>query len=188
MKTILFVFVMLSAGLATADDAALKKQAELEKANAPTTQHQWLKTNLAGSWVTSTKLIMGPGEPKVVAGTAEVKPTHGDRFLVEEATGTMNGKPATRTVWFGYETGRKRFAVSEIDSAGVTISSMSGQLDDATKTLTFTGQIWSQHAGHDVPARLVLKVESDKKHTVEMFSPGPDGKETRRFESVYTRK
>ncbi len=168
---------------------AMQAQMEaLEKAQLPGTIHQWLKAKLAGSWTMQGKIYMGPGEPQLATGSAEGKAIHGDRFLVEEFTSTSMGKPMTGTIWFGYDNNRKRVTSAEIDSRGTSMTALSGTLDEATNTLTLTGPMWSHMLNREVSGRLVLHAESDKKHTVELYSTGPDGKEQKRMEQVYTRK
>jgi hypothetical protein len=159
----------------------------MEKAQAPGPIHQWLKSRLAGSWTMQIKVYTGPGEPQLATGTAEVKAIHGDRFLAEEFTTNIMGKPMTGTVTFGYDNMRKRVTSNEIDSRGTTMTMLSGTLDEATHTVTLTGPIWSMVANREVAGRLVLRAESDKKHTIELYSTGADGKEQKRMEQVYTR-
>ena len=171
------------------DDAKLKQTMEAaEKAHAPGPQHAWLKTNLAGSWTVQSKAFGPNGEVMPSTGTSEVKATHGGRFLVEEFTQTRMGKPMSGTIWWGYDNMRKKFTSAEIDSVGTGMTTLSGTLDDASKTLTLTGLTWSMSLNKEVPMRLVVHVESDKKHAIELFGTGADGKEVKRLELSYTRK
>jgi hypothetical protein len=170
------------------DDAKMKEKIEaMEKAEAPGPMHQWLKTNLAGSWTTETHIFMGP-KPMVSTGSAEIKPIHGDRFLVEELSGSRMGKPMSLTAWYGYDKRKNTFVAAEIDSAGTGLTSLTGSLDEKTNTLTLTGNSWSHMLNKEVPIRLVIKADSDKKFVLELYSPGPDGKEAKRIETVHTRK
>jgi hypothetical protein len=175
--------------VAKPDDAKMKQMMEAaEKAHAPGPQHAWLKTNLAGSWTAQSKAFGPNGQVIESTGTAEVKPIHGDRFMEEQFTQMRMGKPVTGTIFYGYDNMRKKFTSAEIDSAGTGMTTISGTMDDATKTLTMTGLTWSMMLNKEVPMRLTLKVDSDKKHTIEIFGAGPDGKEMKRLEIVYTRK
>jgi hypothetical protein len=171
------------------DDAKMKQMMEAaEKAHAPGPQHQWLKTNLAGSWTIESKSFGPNGETMTASGTAEAKAVHGDRFIAEEFSQMRMGKPMTGSLWFGYDNMRKKFTGAESDSVGTGMTFLSGDLDNAKKTLTLTGMTWSMMLNKEVQMRVVMKVESDKKHTIEIFSPGPDGKEAKRVEIAYTRK
>ena len=196
MRTPFLIAALLASSTALADAKTAAKPAvptpaqlaEMEKVQAPGAMHQWLKSNLAGSWTIQAKIFMGPGETQAATGSAEIKATHGDRFIAEEFTTTMMGKPMTGTVTYGYENVRKRFTSTEIDSRGTTTTTLVGTLDEATKTVTFTGPIWSAMSNREVTGRLVLRAENEKKHTIELYSTGPDGKEQKRMEQVYTRK
>jgi hypothetical protein len=189
MRHCLIAAALLACTTARADDAKMKQQMEaVEKAHAPGPQHAWLKANLAGTWTAQGKAFAPSGEVMASTGTAEVKAIHGDRFLVEEFTQMRMGKPVTGTIYYGYDNMRKKFTSAEIDSAGTGMTTISGTQDEATKTVTMTGMTWSMMLNKEVAMRLVLKVESEKKHTVEIFGTGPDGKEAKRLEVVYTRK
>jgi len=98
------------------------------------------------------------------------------------------GKPVTGTIWYGYDNGRKKFISAEIDSGGSGMTSISGTQDEATKVVTMTGNTWGMAMNREVAMRLVLKADSDKKHTIEIYGTGPDGKEAKKVEIVYTRK
>jgi hypothetical protein len=174
---------------APAKDGAKGASAEADKSLQPGPVHQWLKTSLVGSWTIAGKSFLGPDKTAQSSGTADVKAILGDRFFVEEFTnnvpnmGTMHG-----SIWFGYDNMRKHATAAEIDDRGTTLTVLTGNLDEAKKTLTFTGPMWSNMSNREVAGRLVVRVESDKKHTIELYSAGPDGKEQKRFENVYTRK
>jgi hypothetical protein len=155
---------------------------------APGPEHQWLRSSLAGSWSTHAKGLGPHGEAMESTGTAEIKSAHGDRFLVEEFANTRAGKPMSGTIWWGYDGARKKFTTAEIDSTGTSITALTGVLDDATKTITLTGNGFSHVLNREAPMRIVVHVESDKKHTVQIFGAGPDGKEVRRVEIAYERK
>jgi hypothetical protein len=171
------------------DQAKMKQMMEAaEKAHAPGPQHAWLKTNLAGTWTVQSKAFGPDGAVMPSSGSSEVKPTHGGRFLVEEFTQSRMGMPMTGTISWGYDNMRKKFTSAEIDSVGTGMTTLTGALDEASKTLTLTGLTWSMMLNKEVPMRLVLHVDSDKKHTVEIFGTGADGKEVKRLELSYARK
>jgi len=69
---------------------------------------------------------------------------------------------------------------------GTTIIFTEGTWDEKTKTMTMTGEENSPMGKHAI--KFVTKFESDKKHTMEMFAPGMDGKEMKMMEIVYTKK
>jgi hypothetical protein len=71
---------------------------------------------------------------------------------------------------------------------GSGIMNMQGNWDDATKSLTLTGTETDPVTGKDMHVREVMKLADDNNQTMEMYGPGPDGKEIKMMEIKFTRK
>jgi hypothetical protein len=65
---------------------------------------------------------------------------------------------------------------------------LTGLWDAATKTISPTGKMVDPMSGKEVTVRETLKVIDDNTQVMEMFAPGPDGKEYKRMEIKMTRK
>jgi hypothetical protein len=63
-----------------------------------------------------------------------------------------------------------------------------GSVDATGKLMTFTGEWDDAMAGKKSTMREVFRIVDNDKHVMEMFMPGPDGKEFRNLEITYTRK
>jgi hypothetical protein len=82
---------------------------------------------------------------------------------------------------------KKKYFNTWMDSMSTGLMMSEGDYDSSSKTYTYTGEMMGPD-GKMCTARQVVKVESNDKHTFTMFAPGPDGKEAKMLEIVYTRK
>ena len=159
----------------------------MKKAAAPDENHALLKP-LEGTWNTSMKAWMAPGaEPVVTIGTGERKWILGGRFLSETFSGDMMGEKFEGFGVTGYDKARKMFVATWSDTMGTGIMSSEGSYDAASKTFTYAWQYKDVMQG-DMKGRYTVKIVDDKKHVMEMYMPGPDGKEMKGFEMTFTKK
>jgi hypothetical protein len=63
-----------------------------------------------------------------------------------------------------------------------------GGTTDGGKSWTFTGSMADPMTGKDATMDEKITVADADHHTMEMWSPGPDGKSYKNMEIVYTRK
>ena len=171
---------------APAQDQMAQAQAMMEKAAAPGAEHKLL-AKLAGNWTTSAKMFWGP-KPMEMNGSAENKMMLGDRYLDEEFKGTFMGKPFEGHGWTGFDNVSKKFVATWVDNMGTGIIFMEGTADGAGKTITFTGTENDPMTGKSKTIREVMTIDSPTQHTDRFFEPGPDGKEMKTMEIVYTKK
>ena len=87
----------------------------------------------------------------------------------------------------GYDNIKKKHVSVWIDSMSTGITQMEGTYDEATKTLTMTGQTDDPIAG-PTKMRSVTREVSKDKCVMEMYQTGPDGKEQKCMEVTYTRE
>ncbi len=167
------------------DQAAM--QAAWEKAATPGETHKKLIAMTAGTWTTENTMWMDPKKPPMKStGTSENKAVLGDRFIEEHYTGTFMGKPFQGEGLTGFDNTTQKLQSVWVDTMGTTMIYTEGTWDEKTKTMTMTGEENSPMGKHTI--KFVTKFESDKKHTMEMFAPGADGKEMKMMEIVYTKK
>jgi Protein of unknown function (DUF1579) len=161
-------------------------QEAMEKAATPGAQHKMLQ-GMVGTWTTAGKFWM-PGQPKPmeVQGTSECKSALDGRFVTEMHSSTWMGKPFQGMGLMGFDNVSQKFQSTWVDSMGTGIMMTEGTWDEKTKTLTMNGEENSPMGKHAV--KFVTKIENDKKHVMEMFAPGPDGKEMKAMEITYTKK
>ncbi|RYG44174.1 MAG: DUF1579 domain-containing protein [Chitinophagaceae bacterium] len=151
---------------------------------APGDMHKMMES-WSGKWTGDVIMWQAPGAPAdTMKGTAVNKMTLGGRYMTSTHTSTMMGMPFEGHSTMGYDNAKKLFVNTWIDNAGTGIMYLEGPYDAATKTITLTGKCVDPSAGNgkEMTVRQVIK-EIDPKHQVmEMYGPGPDGKEFKMME------
>ena len=109
--------------------------------------------------------------------------------LYQQSThkGTMWGKPFEGISTVGYDNGRKVYVSTWIDNMGSGIMLMEGTWDDATKSIAFKGTCTDPSSGNVMNVRETFKIIDDKTQMMEMYMPGPDGKEFKTMEIKFTK-
>jgi hypothetical protein len=165
-------------------DAMMEK---LKEFATPNENHKVLGT-LVGNWDNTVKSWMSPdAKPEESKGTSEIDWIMGGRFVEQEVKGTFMGQPFEGIGIIGYDNEKKQYQSIWIDNMGTGITTGSGNYDPSTKTLTDQGT-FSCPAEGQKSYRGVTKIIDQDNFTYEMFMAGPDGKEFRAMEIVYTRK
>jgi hypothetical protein len=168
----------------SADDMK-NMMAMMEKMAAPGPEHKSL-TDTVGTWTAVSKMYMDPTKPPMESqGTEEVTALLGGRFIQMHLTSTMMGKPFEGYGIEGYDNASKKWQMTWMDNWGTMIIHAEGTGD--AKSRTFTGEE-TEPDGKKRPFRWVIKVVDAKKHTMEMYGPGMDGKEMKMMEVTYTKK
>ena len=157
------------------------------KLAAPSEGHQLLE-GLVGTWAAETSMLMSPtGEPEVSAGTLVNELVLGGRFIQSSYSGTANGMPFEGIGFTGFNNSTGGYEGFWIDNFGTLLSPIShGSYDPETRALTMERTLNDPNFGI-VTMRDVTTIESENVHTLEMFSPGPEG-EYRNLKIVYTRQ
>jgi len=170
-----------------ADPEAMMKamMAAWEKAGTPGDNHKMLQ-KMVGSWTTSNKAWMGPGEPEVSPGTCEVKSIMDGRYLVEEFTGSMMGKPFVGHSMSGYDNLKKKFVSTWIDNMSTGIMYGEGAVNTDGK-MTMSMSYVDAMTSKPMTMRMVSRWEGDNKRVAEFFEKR-GGKEMKSMEITYTRK
>lgn len=157
------------------------------KLATPGEQHQLL-ASLAGSWTTKAKEWMDPQkQPVESTGSVNSKMLLGGRFLQQEITGTMHGKPHNGIWTVGYDNLLKRYVSTWIDSMSTQIFIMDGTASEDGKTITFTGQHAEIGGGH-MTHRAVWKIVDRNTQEFIMYGAYHGAEEMKMLEVVYTRK
>lgn len=165
--------------------------AEMEammKAAMPGPNHELMK-KLSGAWEGDMKMWMAPGAPPQemkmsVMGKMEME----GRYLTTQYTGTMMGMPFRGLSTMAYNNITKKFQSTWIDNMSTSISTSEGTYDEGSKTFTMKGKMDDPMSGKAMDTREVMKIEDDGKWMMEMYGPGPDGKEMKMMEIHFTRK
>ena len=161
---------------------ALPPEAEAwMKAAEPGEQHKLLE-KLAGEWSATVKSRF-TGDWQESKATIRGRMTMGGRYLVSSFQGTLAGQPLTGQQVIGFNNITKKFESVWRDNMGTGMMIESGT--GAGNSFTTTGESQDPF-GKTIKSKTVCTI-GDGTYTVEMFQPGPDGKEAKVFEMSCTR-
>jgi hypothetical protein len=188
--------VLLSAGALAQEKAAKGKKAAppdekammeaMQKAGTPGEAHKKLEA-IVGTFDTKVKMWMDPSKaPEESTGSSENTWVLGNRYVQMNYQGTFMGQPFSGIGYQGYDNVQKKYVGTWMDSASTGIM---------TSTGTMTGNVVKTTATMPDPmtgkmSRITSKVTiaDNDHHTMEMWGPGPDGKNYQMMVIEYTRK
>jgi hypothetical protein len=141
-----------------------------------------------GQWKEDVTWWMAPdGQPMNTTATATNTMIMGGRYQQSMNKGDMMGMPFEGMGLLGYDNATKVFNYTWIDNMGTGTMTMKGTWDDATKSVNFTGTMVDPMSGKEVQVRQIFTISDDNHQMVQMFTPGPDGKEFKSMEIKFTR-
>lgn len=153
----------------------------------PGAEHKML-SRTDGTWNGVVTTWMMPGQPPMVNKcVTECHMIMGGRYQEMVSKGDMMGMPFEGRGIIGFDNEEKMFVSSWIDNFGTGMMHMKGKWDEKTNSITMTGMMMDPMSKKEQKMREVHTMTDNDHMTVEMFSPGPDGKEFRSMEIVYTR-
>lgn len=180
------------AGAAIASDkkksGAPDEKAAMEamaKASTPGEAHKKLDA-LAGKFSVKSKMWMDPSKPaEESTGAAERKWIMGNRYLQETYQGTFMGQTFDGMGISGYDNVTKKYFGSWIDSGSTSMTLSRGAMSG--NTITYKGMMTDPMAGKEVPYTMKMIIADNDNHKMEMWGPGPGGKEMKWMELSYAR-
>jgi hypothetical protein len=192
-----WVAVCLTAVLAASTPVAAQESREMSqkemmermmKYTTPTKAHDFLK-NYVGTWEVDATTYEQPGaQPTKSRGTMTGELLFGGRFAECRFSGQMMGQPFMGIQIEGFDLFQQKYVGLWIDSMSTNFFLTSGTLDASGKVLTETGMLPDPRTGSGLKVRSVTTLLDGGKYRYEMYHPGPDGKEFKAMEIVYTRK
>ncbi len=190
----LALFCLLPAATAVAQDSKAPMTPEtkammeaFQKAGTPGAEHQQLAA-LDGTYDLTVKSWHSPdAPPSTDTGTATRRMILGGRVQVEEVTSQMMGQPFTGQGLHGYDnvTGKHWATWNDSMSTGLMVSEGTC---DAARTCTYTGTYHDPVSRKPVTSRMISRWPDRNTEVLEMYAPGPDGKETRMMEITYRKR
>lgn len=165
-------------------------QASMEewmKISSPSDHHKVLEA-MVGTFTAKCKFWMdGPtGAATESTGSATSKWVLGGRFIQSEYKGEFMNQPFEGIGYMGYDNGANKYVGSWMDTVSTMIATSSGTYDAEKKTLTMTGS-YTDPKGNVVKSKDVVTIIDNNTHKFEMYQVGPDGKDVKAGEIVYTR-
>ncbi len=141
----------------------------------------------AGSWKATAKFWMMPGtDPMTMEGTAERKWVMGGRYLEERFTGSFMGMPYEGLGYTGYDNVKKQYWATWMDNMSTSMMVSNGSANGST--FTYKGTMTDPMTGKDSMVDTKLVATDADHHVLEMWGPGPDGKNFKTMEISYARK
>lgn len=180
----LFTVIVIASPLKAQDDN-MKKWMDYM---TPGDMHKMLEKGV-GNWTMKTTWWMAPGtEPTVSEAAAVSEMIMGNRYLQTKVTGSMMGMPFHGLAIDGYDNALKLFHTTWIDDMGTGLMSLTGTYDEASKQISYTGKMCDPMSGSMVDVRQVVTFNADGTTKMEMYGPGPDGKEFKTMEITTVKK
>ena len=165
-----------------------EQRCDFEAMSRATEHHEKLKP-FEGTFRAEVKMWMGPGEPMVSTGTMVNTMELGGKFLHQHYTGDPSDGPfpefAGRGYW-GYNTATDKYEGMWIDSASTMMQTETGDLEG--NVWTMVGEMKDPMSGNNITKKSVITLIDDNHHSMEMYFPGQDGKESKGMEIQYTRQ
>lgn len=143
--------------------------------------HKMLAT-WSGTWDGDITMWMPGAPPQTAKGKAVYQSILNGLYLSSVHTGDMMGMPFEGRNMVGYDNHKKVVFSSWVDNMGSGVMNLEGPWDPATKTITLTGKMVDPSTAQEVTVREVLKIIDDNTQVMEMYAPGPDGKEFKTME------
>ena len=170
-------------GTDTAKDAMMEAWAKLAE---PGEHHEHLKV-LAGTWKTTTKLWMGPGEPDISQGVSKNTWILGGRFLQTDFKSSSEEHPFAGLGLLGYDNAKKQHVSVWCDTMSTMIGVSYGTCDDSGKVFTYISSYDDPMTGQTKKMKLVTKVINADKHVFTIHNIDKDGVEHQELEVTYVR-
>lgn len=192
-RTLTGICVLLATSSVMAEDKNAAKPVDqhamkaYEKLATPGDQHRQL-SSLAGIWTIKTKEWSEPDKAPVdTTGSAEIKTLLDGRYLQQEVTGQMMGKPFTGIQITAYDNLLKRYVTNWMSTMGTGIFTMEGAQAADGKTITLEGQ-HAEPGGGIMKHRAIWTIVDNNTQTFDMYGAHQGGKEWKMLEMTYTRK
>ncbi len=155
-----------------------------------TNEHKLLKKDV-GVWDVEMKSWMeGPDKEPMVSKGVERTRALGDYWVVSTYEGDFGGQKFVGHSQMGYDSAKKKFIGTWIDSMSTSLAKMDGTYDEATKELMMVMTMVDPATGQDTEAKTVSKYIDDntRQFTMYMKTPGVGDGWLKSMEATYKRQ
>lgn len=102
-------------------------------------EHEWL-AQLVGEWDTEAEMVMEPGKPPMKSKGTESGRKFGDFWVILEHKSDMMGQPFSGILTLGYNTEKKAYVGTWVDTMGGVMWQYTGSVDATGKILTLNSE------------------------------------------------
>jgi hypothetical protein len=142
-----------------------------------------------GTWSVGVKCWYEPGTPpKVSKATSEITPWWDGRYVIEKLERTKPEGPVHGFSISGYDNLKKKLVTTWMDNMSTGVMVFEGTTDASGKVMILIGEMPDPPSSHCNKSRSMVTIIDNKIRKLESFAPGPDGKELKSMELLYTRK
>lgn len=185
-KILLSLMILTSSIFVFAQDGQEAMKAWMEYMT-PGDMHKMMAESV-GEWTTKISFWQAPGtEPMVSEGTAVNEMMFGGRYLKSTHEFVSMGMPMEGVSLQAYDNGKKEFISIWFDNMGTGFMIATGNYDEATNTIQFTGKTYDPMTKSDIKMRETYKVIDANNHIMEMFMV-MDGNEFKQMEIEFKKK
>lgn len=161
---------------------------EVPELPGPEKQHEWLR-QFTGEWSTHSKAEMGPGQPAMECSGSITSRMIGGFWVVNEMKGDMAGVPMSGVQTIGYDTKRKKYIGTWIDSSCSFMWKYEGSVDAAGRVLTLEAEGPNIMAGGELTRfQDIYEFKSRNEITISSRMLSKDGKWITFLTGTATRK
>lgn len=159
-----------------------------EAAATPGPHHKHLEA-MVGEWEGTNTWWMAPGAPANVSPTTcSARMEFDGRFLMSHHKGDMMGMAFHGMGSMGYNNTTKQYEGTWMDNMGTMTMFMTGTCSEDGKVFKMEAKFVDPMTGQPSYMKETCTVVDADNYRMEMFGPGPDGKEFKMMEIVYKRK
>ena len=152
----------------------------------PVTKEHELLASTCGTWNVDCTYFMDPSQPPMKTKAVETVEPVGAYWTVSHFKSDMMGAPFAGRATMGYDTRRKTWVGTWIDSMSTHLFVMEGTLDD-DGTLEMRCEGPCMVTGNPTTFRGVHKNVGGDSQSFDFFTTMPDGNEVQMFHYEYTK-
>lgn len=142
----------------------------------------------AGEYTRAIKFVgQSSADATPSTGTSKISVVLDGRFIQEENSDTVFGRPVLGLRLWGYNNATKQYEAIWTYTMSTAILMLTGTSNDGGKTIEYTSTSGTP-GGNNAPLHARVRQVSDDQIVVTLSSTGEDGKEAAFQETTYTRK
>jgi len=155
---------------------------------APQKEHEWLK-QLAGEWDTEGEMHIGPGAEPIKSTGTDIARMLGGFWLVSDVKGNVMGTSVEAKLTIGYDTKKKKYVGTWIDSMTSYMWNYEGSVDESGKILTLNTEGPGFQGGDKLTKfKEVIEIKSKDDRTFTSSYQNEDGTWTKLMSVKYRRR